>query len=172
MGTFHIVSVYLHLLQTKRPKNLASLTKLALLKNKEVKKYNTAKEVRKLMRERSISKSKWAEEQLIALAQIRKKKHLDLVSLRGSYAGAFGLPQFIPSSYRDYAEALVPEATPNITKPNDAIMSVANYLQKKGWQMDNQEAQVAALMKYNNSRDYANGILNISEKVSKKKGFE
>ena len=172
MGTFHIVSVYLHLLQAKRPKNLASLTKLAVLKNKEVKKYNTAKEVRNLMKERSISKAKWAEEQLIALAQIRKKKHLDLVSLRGSYAGAFGLPQFIPSSYRDYAEALVPGATPNITKPNDAIMSVANYLQKNGWQIDNQEAQVAALMKYNNSRDYANGILNISEKVSKKKGFE
>jgi hypothetical protein len=47
-----------------------------------------------------------------------------------------------------------------------------SIFQKGGWQIDNQEAQVAALMKYNNSRDYANGILNISEKVSKKKGFE
>lgn len=165
MGTFHIVSVYLHLLQAKRPENLNKLTKLALLKNKEVKKYATANEVRELMKKRVVSKSQWAEEQLIALAEIRKKKHLDLRKLRGSYAGAFGLPQFIPSSYRDYAESLIPEATPNITKPNDAIMSVANYLQKNGWQSKNLEAQVAALMKYNNSRDYANGILNISQKV-------
>ncbi len=165
MGTFHIVSVYLHLMQVNRPETLKELTRLAILKNKEVKKYPTSAEVREIMEKRVETKSKWAEEQLIALAEIRKKKHLNLKKLRGSYAGAFGLPQFIPSSYRDYAESLVPENTPDITKPADAIMSVANYLQKNGWKQKNLEAQVTALMKYNNSRDYANGILNISQKV-------
>ncbi|WP_413293505.1 lytic murein transglycosylase [Bdellovibrio sp. HCB185ZH] len=165
MGTFHIVSVYVHLMQVNSPANLKELTRLALLKNKEIKKYSTAKEVREIMKKRVESKSKWAEEQLIALAEIRKKKHLNLKKLRGSYAGAFGLPQFIPSSYRDFAESLEPDATPDITKPADAIMSVANYLQKSGWKQKNLEAQVTALMKYNNSRDYANGILNISQRV-------
>ncbi|QLY24129.1 lytic murein transglycosylase [Bdellovibrio sp. KM01] len=165
MGIFHIVSVYVHLMQVNSPENLKELTRLAILKNKEIKKYSTTKEVREIMKRRVESKAKWAEEQLIALAEIRKKKHLNLKKLRGSYAGAFGLPQFIPSSYRDFAEALVPESTPDITKPADAIMSVANYLQKSGWKQKNLEAQVTALMKYNNSRDYANGILNISQRV-------
>ncbi|WP_413557466.1 lytic murein transglycosylase [Bdellovibrio sp. HCB209] len=172
LGTFHIVSVYLHLLQAKQPENLKKLTRLALIKNKEVKKYKTAKEVREIMKKRVVSKSKWAEEQLIALAEIRKKKHLDLTKLRGSYAGAFGLPQFIPSSYRDFAESLKPGATPDITKPDDAIMSVANYLAKSGWKEKNLEAQITALMKYNNSRDYATGILNISQKVPALPGLE
>ncbi|WP_413584543.1 lytic murein transglycosylase [Bdellovibrio sp. HCB274] len=163
-GTFHIVSVYLHLIQSRNPENLKVLTQMALQKNKSVKKYKRP-ELVALMKKRVESKSKWAEEQLIALAEVRKKKHLNLVKLRGSYAGAFGLPQFIPSSYRDFSASLKPDATPDLSDPADAIMSVANYLKQSGWQQKNLEAQVTALMKYNNSRDYANGILNISEKV-------
>ncbi|MEK2688337.1 lytic murein transglycosylase [Bdellovibrio sp. GT3] len=164
-GSFHIVSVYLHLIQSRNPENLKILTQMALLKNKSVKKY-TRPELVALMKKRVESKSKWAEEQLIALAEVRKKKHLNLTELRGSYAGAFGLPQFIPSSYRDFSASLKPDATPNLSNPADAIMSVANYLKQSGWQAKNLEAQITALMKYNNSRDYANGILNISDKVS------
>ncbi|MNL24490.1 Membrane-bound lytic murein transglycosylase B precursor [compost metagenome] len=164
IGTFHTVSVYLHLLQTKRAINVEKLTKLALAKNKEVKKYKP-KELRKLMVERTKKKSDWAQDQLIALASLRKKKHVDVASLRGSYAGAFGLPQFIPSSYRDFAAAQKEKAVPNLTKAGDAIMSVARYLAESGWKNDNAEAKVAALMKYNNSRDYADGILRISQRI-------
>lgn len=164
IGTFHTVSVYLHLLQTKRPVNVEKLTKLALAKNKEVKKYKP-KDLRKLMVQRTKKKSDWAQEQLIALATLRKKKHVDIKSLRGSYAGAFGLPQFIPSSYRDFAAAQKDSAVPNLTQAGDAIMSVARYLAESGWSNENAEAKIAALMKYNNSRDYADGILRISQRL-------
>jgi membrane-bound lytic murein transglycosylase B len=163
-GTFHTVSVYLHLLQTKRGVNVEKLTKLALLKNKETKKYKP-KELRTVMLERTKKKADWAQEQLIALASLRKKKHVDVKSLRGSYAGAFGLPQFIPSSYRDFAAAQKAKAVPNLTKAGDAIMSVARYLAESGWSNKDSKAKVAALMKYNNSRDYADGILRISQRV-------
>ncbi len=163
-GSFHTVSVYLHLLQAKRALNIEKLTKLALEKNKETKKYKP-KELRTLMLARAKKKADWAQEQLIALATLRKKKHLDISKLRGSYAGAFGLPQFIPSSYRDYAVAQKPKSVPNLSKEGDAIMSVASYLSESGWKNDSAEAKIEALMKYNNSRDYADGILRISQRL-------
>lgn len=163
-GTFHTVSVYLHLMQADRAKNRNTLTKLALEKNKEHRAYKT-KELKKLMVERTKKKSDWAREQIIALAAIRKGKHLDLKPLRGSYAGAFGLPQFIPSSYRAYAKALKPKDVPNLNRADDAIVSVAHYLSKHGWRSKKSSTKVKALMKYNNSRDYADSILAISKKI-------
>ncbi|MGB6977472.1 MAG: lytic murein transglycosylase B [Gammaproteobacteria bacterium] len=60
---------------------------------------------------------------------------LDPLELRGSYAGAIGLPQFMPSSYRTFAVSM--NNSPHIdliNNPNDAILSVANYFKNNGWQ--------------------------------------
>lgn len=164
VGHFHTVSVFLHLLQTNLSKNRIQLTKLAIEKNKKELKY-TKKEIRKLMSERTKKKAQWAREQLIALASIRKRKHLNIKTLRGSYAGAFGIPQFIPSSYRDFAASIKPATPPNLSFTADAIMSVANYLSESGWRNKNAASHIEALMKYNNSRDYADSILEISKQV-------
>jgi len=52
----------------------------------------------------------------------------------GSYAGAMGMPQFMPSSYRLYAADLDGDRKRNIwTNPADAIASVANYFAHAGW---------------------------------------
>lgn len=165
MGSFHTVSVYLHLLQSDLKKNRQELVTLALQKNKKMRKYSK-KALRTLMAERTKKKADWAREQLIALAASRKEKHLDLTTLKGSYAGAFGLPQFIPSSYRSYAKAVKPKETPDLTQTGDAILSVANYLHKHGWRTRKAATKVEALMKYNNSRDYADSILEISKRVT------
>ncbi len=165
VGSFHTLSVYLHLLQADVSKNKTALTKLALVKNKEEQAY-TPNELRKLMKERTKNKAKWAREQLLALAAARKQKNFDIKTLRGSYAGAFGLPQFIPSSYLAYARAKKPKGVPNLMKKSDAILSVAHYLSKHGWRNNKFTAKIAALMKYNNSRDYADSILAISKRVA------
>ncbi|MDQ7090896.1 MAG: lytic murein transglycosylase B [Methylococcales bacterium] len=56
---------------------------------------------------------------------------------KGSYAGAMGLPQFMPSSYRNYAVDYEQDKQRNIwSNPADAIASVGNYLSKYGWQRD------------------------------------
>lgn len=53
----------------------------------------------------------------------------------GSYAGAMGIPQFMPSSYRQYAVDLDSDTHRDIwSNPTDAIGSVANYLAQNGWQ--------------------------------------
>jgi membrane-bound lytic murein transglycosylase B len=52
---------------------------------------------------------------------------------RGSYAGAMGLGQFMPSSFRDYAVDFDGDGDRDLWSPVDAIGSVANYFSSHGW---------------------------------------
>jgi membrane-bound lytic murein transglycosylase B len=64
-----------------------------------------------------------------------KKLHLRPESIYGSYAGAIGKPQFMPSSYLNYARAMHNKYQPDLMHNDaDVIMSVANYLHKNKWQ--------------------------------------
>lgn len=55
-------------------------------------------------------------------------------SLHSSYAGALGIPQFMPSSYRRLAKTTAKNHKPNLFNDNaDAITSIANYLYHYGW---------------------------------------
>jgi membrane-bound lytic murein transglycosylase B len=54
-------------------------------------------------------------------------------SLKGSYAGAMGMSQFISSSYRSYAIDFDRDGKTDLWRPGDAIGSVANYFSKHGW---------------------------------------
>lgn len=74
--------------------------------------------------------------EFILLAREEKKI---VTELKGSYAGAMGLGQFIPSSYRAYAVDFDGDGFRDIwNNPTDAIGSVANYLARHGWQRDQQ----------------------------------
>ncbi|WBA82760.1 lytic murein transglycosylase B [Endozoicomonas sp. GU-1] len=65
---------------------------------------------------------------------LAREQNLDVDELTGSYAGAMGIPQFMPSSYRAYAVDYTGDQQANIwLSDEDAIASVANYLQKHGW---------------------------------------
>jgi membrane-bound lytic murein transglycosylase B len=59
---------------------------------------------------------------------------LNPATLRGSYAGAIGEPQFMPSSYRHYAVDSTGKGYSDlINNSDDAILSVANYFKGHGW---------------------------------------
>jgi len=74
--------------------------------------------------------------EFILLAREEKKM---ITEFKGSYAGAMGMGQFIPSSYRAYAVDFDGDGFRDIwNNPTDAIGSVANYLAKHGWQRDKQ----------------------------------
>jgi membrane-bound lytic murein transglycosylase B len=61
----------------------------------------------------------------------------DALGTRGSYAGAMGIPQFLPSSYRKYAVDFDGDGRPDLWRSAaDAIGSVANYYRAFGWQTD------------------------------------
>ena len=60
---------------------------------------------------------------------------VDVFSLRGSYAGAYGLPQFMPRSLRQFALDYDGDAHANLSRSTaDAIGSVGNFLREHGWQ--------------------------------------
>lgn len=57
------------------------------------------------------------------------------VQYKGSYAGAMGKPQFMPSSYRTYALGYRGHRHPDLmSKDQDVIISIANYFKQHGWQ--------------------------------------
>ncbi len=60
---------------------------------------------------------------------------IDILALKGSYAGAIGIPQFMPGSYLRYAVDLDGDGKPDLSNSfADAIGSVANYLKQHGWE--------------------------------------
>ncbi|CDZ77088.1 Membrane-bound lytic murein transglycosylase B precursor [Legionella massiliensis] len=73
-----------------------------------------------------------------------REHHVPPSQYMGSYAGAMGKPQFMPSSYRYYAAAF--SANPRIDLMNDdsaVVASVANYFHQHGWKMNQGIAQPA-----------------------------
>lgn len=65
---------------------------------------------------------------------LARDEQYDLLDMRGSYAGAMGIPQFMPSSHRQYAVDFNGNHKIDLlNEPADAIGSVANYLQGYGW---------------------------------------
>ena len=78
-------------------------------------------------------------EQFLLLA---KEQGFDARALRGSYAGAMGMPQFISSSYRNYAIDFDQDGQTNLFDSiPDIAGSVANYFVKHGWQRDGRVAR-------------------------------
>ncbi len=72
--------------------------------------------------------------QLVALLQLGQEEGLDIRKLVGSYAGAFGVTQFIPTSYRAYAVDANGDGRRDVWHtPEDIVCSVAHYFQAHHW---------------------------------------
>lgn len=67
----------------------------------------------------------------------------DPLNLKGSFAGAMGYGQFMPSSYKQYAVDFSGDGHINLWDPVDAIGSVANYFKGHGWVKGDQVAVMA-----------------------------
>lgn len=65
---------------------------------------------------------------------LARELRIDPLSIKGSYAGAIGVPQFIPSSYRRYAvDGNGDGRVDLVNSSDDVIASVANFLKLHGW---------------------------------------
>lgn len=81
------------------------------------------------------ARSRYFRQELEQFLLLCREEGLDPAAPKGSYAGAMGWPQFMPSSFRHYAVDFDGDERRNIwTNPADIIASVANYFAHHGWQ--------------------------------------
>ncbi len=158
---YNIVSVYKSLITIGKDKKLQK----KLFKNIK-KRYPDTKWqwfIKKVKR-----KSRWAKKQYNALKKIFVKHHIDVFQIKGSWAGAFGLPQFIPSSFLYYAVDGNNDGKINLDTYPDAIFSIANYLKKAGWSEKlPYKKKFKVIFSYNHSKLYTETILKLSKIFNK-----
>lgn len=159
-GNHHVASVYLSLALTNEPDFIAKNIN-NLVENFEGDK-DDLEQLKKKIISRSEKKSTWALEQLKALYQMSIITRIDVLDIKGSWAGAFGYSQFLPSSYMSWAVDGNDDGTIDLFNIDDAIFSVANYLDINGWGKSDEE-QRKAVFHYNNSSDYVNAVLKLAE---------
>ncbi|AIC10737.1 lytic murein transglycosylase B [Xylella fastidiosa] len=96
-------------------------------------KYPRSGDPNKLKRE--VQRELFFRDELAQLFALSKEENLDITTLTGSYAGAMGMGQFMPSSYRQYAVDGDGDGKRNLfTNEDDVFASIANYfLRKGGW---------------------------------------
>lgn len=118
------------------------------------------------LRERIQRKRSLALRELKALLTLHQRKLVDALLLKGSYAGAFGLAQFLPSSYLRWAADGNDDGKKDLFSVPDAVFSVARYLSANGYQNDNdQSLNYKAIWHYNNSDVYVDIVFAVALKL-------
>lgn len=111
-------------------------------------------------------KSEWAYAELKAFLRYAMRDNLEPFSINGSFAGAFGIPQFVPSSLLKYGSDGDGDECVDLYNHHDAIMSVGNYLKCCGWKESlSPPEKERILLRYNRSRYYAKTVMDLSKKI-------
>jgi len=137
---------------------------LDVLEKEHVKGTGEYNKLKKKILSRAKKKSQWAIEQLVAMSKINEKLPVPVTEIKGSWAGAFGWSQFLPSSYESWAVDGNGDGIVDLFDKEDAIFSVANYLKKHGWGKS-KKAQRKAVYGYNHSNDYVDAVLKLAGKI-------
>ncbi|MBC8438825.1 MAG: lytic murein transglycosylase [Deltaproteobacteria bacterium] len=112
------------------------------------------------------SRSEWGYKELKALIKYTKQEGLAPETLKGSYAGAMGISQFMPSNVLTLAKDGNNDGKIDLFTHADAISSVANYLKHHGWKPGiARQKQHEVLFRYNHSNYYVDTLLKISDKL-------
>lgn len=108
----------------------------------------------------------WAYRELKALFDWQPHAQSELLDVQGSPFGAFGIPQFIPSSAAAYGQDFDDSGQVDLFTLPDAVASAAHYLQKHGWQPDLSRKQKLTILKhYNHSTPYAEAVMSLAERL-------
>jgi len=94
-------------------------------------------------------RNRFFKDQLKKFIQLSQTEKFNPKNVYGSYAGAIGLGQFMPSNYEAYGVDFNGDGRITLQKPEDAIASIANYFKKNGWRTGE---EVATKVSYDGER--------------------
>jgi membrane-bound lytic murein transglycosylase B len=110
-------------------------------------------------------KASWAYKELKCFLQIVSQETMDPLEFKGSYAGALGMAQFLPTSYRAFALSSK-NLEHWVFSKEEAILSIGNYLKSQGWKMNLGEGKKRRLLwTYNRSEPYIDTVLEIAKRI-------
>lgn len=110
------------------------------------------------------AKADWAYKELKAFLTYTAMHSIDPTSVVGSYAGALGIAQFMPSNILAYGQDGNGDGRINLFEDADAIFSIASYLNNYGWKPGiNRDQAAKVVYHYNHSKYYVNAVLKIVE---------
>ncbi len=151
---------------------LNTLSSLAAMKESSLREvvWNSIPEDRRPDRsafeEKANTKSAWAFQELKAYLKYTNREKIDPASIQGSYAGALGISQFMPSNILAYGRDGNQDGRIDLFNSSDAIMSIANYLKCFGWKPGiSYEAAFDVVYHYNHSKVYVTTILKIADQL-------
>jgi membrane-bound lytic murein transglycosylase B len=107
-------------------------------------------------------KGAWARRELKTFLSYCQKNRLDPFQFYGSWAGAMGYAQFLPSSLDRCGQDGDGDGKVDLFTHADAIASIANYLKKSGFQQGRPNTWRRAVLAYNHSDAYADTILTLA----------
>jgi len=111
-------------------------------------------------------RAQWGYEELKAFIKYTKQEGIAPETLKGSYAGAMGISQFMPSNALSLAKDGNNDGKIDLFTHADAIFSVANYLAHHGWKPGiARQRQHEVLFMYNHSNYYVDTLLKISDRL-------
>ena len=111
-------------------------------------------------------KSSWAYRELKAFLTYTEKEGMDPTAIKGSYAGAMGISQFMPSNIAPYGQDGNADGQVDLFVHADAISSIASYLKHYGWKPGiARDEAFKVVYHYNHSKYYVNTILDIADKL-------
>lgn len=110
-------------------------------------------------------RSEFFRAELIKALKIAESDHITADNMSGSWAGAMGQCQFMPSSFLNFAVDYDGDGKRDIWNTNeDVFASIANYLQSSGWNDDPQN-NFNVLLKWNRSRYFATAVVQLAEAI-------
>lgn len=104
--------------------------------------------------------------ELGALFKIAEMRQVNILNILGSSAGAFGIPQFLPTSYLRFGRDGNRDGIISLFSNEDAIWSAANFLAAQGWDSSKPiEQNRDILWKYNKSDPYIDTVIYLAQRV-------
>ena len=103
-----------------------------------------------------------------ALIEIARRNDVDVLTMKGSSAGAFGLPQFLPSAFIRFGMDGNKDGIVSLHNESDAIWSAGHYLSSFGYRRDIPlQEKRSIIWRYNKSPSYIDAVLHLSERIGR-----